>query len=246
MWRNHFLPASLYDVPAIQAWLEDQAKRGKLLDYWCGFRKGEPAECQYRLEPAGQKEYKPSEEKEAAYEAAGWEFVCATSVNTEGFFVWRSVRANPQELYTEPETEGIRYEWLWKRWWHYGGWLSVGLTVLPIRLSSILSVPVRALGWKATLCHPVVLWQLLLLVLFFGIVIWRTSLDRRALKHLRTSLCSGVPMPRRGKYGYLRWCHLALLLLLLLNIVMPLLVMGEYTTLGEIAVLNRWKEMGWM
>ena len=246
MWRNHFLPASLYDVPAIQAWLEDQAKRGKLLDYWCRFRSGEPTECQYRLEPAGKKEYKPSEEKEVAYEAAGWEFVCATSINTEGFFVWRSVRAEPQELYTEPETESIRYEWLWKRWWRCDGWLSMGFVLLPIRLSSILPVPVRALGWGAALCHPVVLWQLLLLALFVGGVVWRTCIDRWALKRLRISLYSGVPMPRRGKYGYLRWWHLALFLLLLLNLVMPLLVVGEYTALSEIAVINRWQELGWI
>ena len=246
MWRNHFLPASLYDVPAIQAWLEDQAKRGKLLDYWCVFRKGEPTECQYRLEPVGEKEYKPSEEKEAAYEAAGWEFVCATSVNTEGFFVWRSVRPNPEELHTEPETEGICYEWLQKRWWGGDSWLWVALTVLPLRLSAILSEPVRALGWGAALCHPAVLGQLLLLALFLGMAVWRACIDRRALKRLRLSLSSGVPMPRRGKYGYLRWCHLALLLLLLLNIVMPLLLLDAYVELQEIAVLNRWEELGWI
>ena len=122
----------------------------------------------------------------------------------------------------------------------------MGLTVLPIRLSSILPVPVRALGWGAALCQPVVFWQLLLLALFVGVVVWRTHIDRRALKRLRISLCSGVPMARRGKYGYLRWWHLALFLLLLLNLVIPLWVMGEYTALSEIAVINRWQELGWI
>ena len=49
-------PISIYNVPAYQAWLEDQAAKGAFLyDFYCSFfarfESGEPRVVRYRLQP---------------------------------------------------------------------------------------------------------------------------------------------------------------------------------------------------
>lgn len=212
------LPASRYDIPAMQAWFSDQAKKGWLLDYWCGwcvFRRGKPADIQFRLEPAADKEYKPSEEKLGAYLDAGWEFVCSTSVSSQELFVWRSARPDPAELYTEPESEGLRYQWLWRRYWRAGLWCCAPLTALPGLLDMFMIMRRAGTGWSG-LC-----WMLAAIFLLAALCVGRMYVDRRALRCLRDSLRTGVPMPRRGRYGYLYPLQLALVLAFLLNFTLP-------------------------
>nr|WP_326186045.1 DUF2812 domain-containing protein [uncultured Oscillibacter sp.] len=217
------LPASRYDVPALQAWFSDQAKKGWLLDYWCGwcvFRRGEPAELQFRLEPAADGEYKPSEEKLEAYLDAGWEYVCKTSATQEEFFVWRSARPDPAELYTEPESESIRYQWLWKRYWRAGLWCCAPLPALPGLINALLTMQRGGTGW-ASLC-----WMLAAILLLTALCAARIYVDQRALRRLRNALRTGVPMPCRGRYGYLYPLQLALVLAFLLNLLLPFVLIA--------------------
>lgn len=86
-WRD-VPPCSEYDIPAMEAWLSQQAACGRELTDWCRFRQAEPRDCQFALEPAERDQYKPAEEQREAYGEAGWEFVCSSSL----FLVWRSIR----------------------------------------------------------------------------------------------------------------------------------------------------------
>lgn len=215
------LPASRYDVPAIQAWFSDQAKKGWLLDYWCGwcvFRRGEPADLQFRLEPVADGEVKPSEEKTEAYLDAGWEYVCRTSASPGEFFVWRSARPDPAELYTEPESEGIRYQWLWKRYWRVGSWYCAPAVMLPGQANVFLTLQRSGTGW------PRLGWMLAAILLLVALCTVRTCVDLRALRRLRDALRTGVPMPRRGRYGYLYPLQAALCLAVLLNVTVPFIL----------------------
>ena len=57
------LPVLSYDVPALQAWLEDRAAKGDYLSEYTVFPvfdRGEPRQVRYRLEPlARRKEREP-------------------------------------------------------------------------------------------------------------------------------------------------------------------------------------------
>ena len=75
------LPVLSYDVPALQAWLEDRAAKGDYLSEYTVFPvfdRGEPRQVRYRLEPlARRKEREPDPRRREDYESLGWRFVCA-------------------------------------------------------------------------------------------------------------------------------------------------------------------------
>lgn len=188
------LPCSQYDIPAIEAWLEDQARRGRLLKSWCYFTDGDPRECRYCLEPAGRGEYKPPEDRRAAYADAGWELVCYTSGDT--FSVWRSTRPDAVPLRTDPAADSYAYEYLWKRY--------------RLRLAaSAAALVLLALLWAGSICHggmplrnllanPVQVWQLLAATcLLLGLLVTAAA-DTRMLRRLLTALKTGIPMPGRA------------------------------------------------
>lgn len=182
------------------------------------FRRGAAADLQFRLEPAADREYRPSEEKLAAYLDAGWEYVCKTSANSQELFAWRSARPDPEELYTEPESEGIRCQWLWKRYWRAGLWFCAPLTSLPGLLNMFLTMRQGGAGWPALRC------MLASILLLTALCTVRVYMDQRALRRLRDALRTGVLMPRRGGYGCLYPLQAALVLLVLLNGTIPFLL----------------------
>lgn len=111
------IPYSLYDVPAMEYWLEEMARRGLHLDvmwgYFADFRRGEPAEVRYRLEPWADSVPRLDEEVEAMYEAAGWEYV--QQLMAENFHLWRSVRPDARELHDDPIVQSYGFAWAEKR-----------------------------------------------------------------------------------------------------------------------------------
>lgn len=129
------LPTSCYNTPAIETWLEGQAKKGIHLDYFWGpyaavMRKGESRSETYRFEAS---DGKPSPEGERldAYHAAGWEHAATGSDNQ--LWLFRAVRPDPAPIHTDPETQGIAFQRLQKKLWrNLAGWLAV--TVLYVLL----------------------------------------------------------------------------------------------------------------
>ena len=211
---RRYMPASIYDVSAVETWLSDLAKRGLLLDYmgetWGGFRRAEPRDCLYRLEPQALREYKPAGEKLEAYEAAGWEFVCASS--GDDFFVYRSTRDNPEELHTDPVVQGYGYEWLAKRFprkillWLIVVAVGLGVWHLLLRAghTSFLQIWVE-------MDPNVINLMWLLVVLLWGL--WELLNDTLAFHRLLRTLRSGIPLTHRRKYGFrrrVRWVYLVI------------------------------------
>lgn len=117
--RRHkrVVPYSAYDVPAMEYWLEEMARKGLHLDNLVGqyawFIRGEPAEVRYRLEPWHEDGPKVDDEMEAMYEAAGWEYVQQMLV--ENFHLWRSTRPDARELHDDPIVQSYGFEWAEKR-----------------------------------------------------------------------------------------------------------------------------------
>lgn len=101
-----------YDIPAVQAWLEDQAAKGEFLSEYTilpVFDRGEPKAVRYRLEPMIQKEKAPDQHRRELYEELGWQYVCTIR---KSFHIWRCDDPETPELFTEAETEGGAYHFL--------------------------------------------------------------------------------------------------------------------------------------
>ena len=99
-------PISLYDVAAQQAWLEDEAAKGRFLSAYrsgvfpsVSFTEGPPRAVRYRLEPLGRKEDGPDGERREVYAALGWDYVCTVK---GAFHIWRCGGPEAAELDTDP------------------------------------------------------------------------------------------------------------------------------------------------
>lgn len=100
---------SAYDIPAVESWLEAQAREGWLLDtYFLGIRlrREEPRHVRYRMEPWNGPMGEPDDGQKALYEELGWEYVCDW---VRPFRVFRSTVPDPVELHTDPVVESWNY-----------------------------------------------------------------------------------------------------------------------------------------
>lgn len=184
------LPVLSYDVPALQAWLEDRAAKGDYLSEYTVFPvfdRGEPRQVRYRLEPlARRKEREPDPRRREDYESLGWRFVCAVR---GGFHLWRCDDPAAPELFTEPESEGAAYRRLIRSIWR--GELLLGL--LCWQLCSDTAFLRAADSWMPT-------WELVSQTAMIGIAaalaLYMEGVLRRYVRALRT----GVPQPHRRPY----------------------------------------------
>ena len=187
LWRDQ-PPCSEYDIPAMEAWLSQQAAEGRELTDWCRFRQAEPQDCQFALEPAEKGQYKPTEEQREAYGDAGWAFVCSSRL----FLVWRSTRPDAAPLRTDPTADSWAYGRLWKRVRNGTLWdILVLLGVLVFWFwqggRCFLLNTIRA---EAT-------WKCLVVLAAEAVTAVYLLLDLRAFRQLLDSLRCGFPMHSR-------------------------------------------------
>ena len=74
------LPYYLYQIDAIESWLDDQAKKGLFLTdvrsrLTMGFEKGEPRPVRYRIDVKQNPGTYGEKERVADYKELGWEYV---------------------------------------------------------------------------------------------------------------------------------------------------------------------------
>lgn len=72
-----FLPLSIYDIPGIEHWLEEQANAGLFpvyLNSWATFEPIGIPGTRFRLEPWGKEGTSPTEEQMELMHEAGWEY----------------------------------------------------------------------------------------------------------------------------------------------------------------------------
>lgn len=113
VWKDE-PPCNHYDIPAMEKWLEEQARNGRQFKAWPNrFDAAEPCDCRFSIQPVPENEWKgPAPERLEAYREAGWEYLGNTDYNA--FWVWRSIRPDPEELNTDPEADSYAYQSLWK------------------------------------------------------------------------------------------------------------------------------------
>ena len=88
---REFRPVELYDVAAVESWLEERDREGYHLLRFRGlygifYQDCSVAPSRYRLQPLLRKEKSPPPEMTDAYRELGWEYVC-TLAGT--FHIWR-------------------------------------------------------------------------------------------------------------------------------------------------------------
>lgn len=193
------LPTSVYNVPAMETWLGEQARKGRLItgfwgDYGALFDKGEPRAEVYRLEP-GDGNLRPDPEKAELYGAAGWEFVVSTYDHT--LWLFRACRPDPSPIHTDPETQAIAFGRLRRKLllntflWAVLFALSVGIVLLNLMRISVWQVirePTALLVFRPAAFQMSLLWG--------GLALNDWLALRRLLKPLR----AGIPMEHSAPY----------------------------------------------
>lgn len=110
-----FLPLSIYDIPGMEHWLEEQANAGLFpvfLDAWVTFTPTGVPGTRFRLEPWGKTGTEPSEEQLALYRNAGWEYTLTVG---HAYFLFYTADPEAPELYSDHQSRGLSLERLEKR-----------------------------------------------------------------------------------------------------------------------------------
>jgi len=238
MRRVRILPYSVYDVPAMECWLEEMARKGLHLDDILGqyayFCKGEPAEVRYRLEPWSDSAPELDEEMESVYAAAGWEYV--QKVVGENFHLWRSTRPDARELHDDPIVRSYGFEWAEKRAKRMF-WLAMGVVLIMVGLVVALAwydgVRPWPYPWPRTELPPVgerilrtVLETPYLMFMPFWVFSW-SVMDLLSARRVRLALQTGVPLERKpGGFPYKRAVFWLIALLLILYV--PAMMLWYY------------------
>ena len=101
MW--YLTPVSLYDMAAMEQWLERMAQRGRFLvdagPLLSWFEKGEPRAVRCRAEPLDTESPIPTQERLDYYESCGWHYLCTV----KSFYrIFQSGDPAAEELHTDP------------------------------------------------------------------------------------------------------------------------------------------------
>ena len=108
------LPISLYDIPGMENWLEEQANNGLFpvsIGSWATFTTDGVAGTRFRLEPYGKSGNEPTEEQLALYRNAGWEYALTIG---SAYFLFYTTDPAAIELYSDFESRGLSLERLEK------------------------------------------------------------------------------------------------------------------------------------
>ena len=191
------IPYSIYDVPAVECWLEKMSRKGLHFKKftgapWAEFWEGEPREYRYRLEPCRKRETEPDGETVAAYHAAGWDYV--TTRKDKSFHVWRSQKnVEPRDLHTDPVVQSYSYDWLEKR--VKRNTVLVLLTVMAAVLCILWLIAGTSVG---TIIHPssILVPQLMFVASMYSFFVYQVISDLTAMRRLLRSLRAGIPVAR--------------------------------------------------
>lgn len=191
-------PVSIYDVAAIETWLEDSARAGYRL---VGFRRGKghfdrvgAQACRYRLKPLLKRESAPDPAWVETCRELGWEYVGTLK---GVYHIWRSDDPAARELDTDPVVQGEDFAYLRHHMARQAGLhLLVILVLAGFAAWSCLTgeTPLwTALEQDVPLQMPLY-WLTLLAAVFLE------CLEIRSMCRLICSLRAGIPLERPKAY----------------------------------------------
>ena len=197
--KNHkrFLaPMDLWDVGTIEAWLEEKAAQGWILEKWGSyprFERIEPRPCRVRLDPQSQRIQVEQEEADALYRDMGWRRACPV---WDDYLVYYCFDPAAPDLYTDPASQAWAWEKLLKR--------TVRRNVLALLLLAVWT----ALQFDDLFSNNVVelflrgMWAVwLFVVLYVGGELWRLARQIMGVRRQRQRLEAGIPLERGDPAG---------------------------------------------
>ena len=193
-------PISIYDVAAVETWLEDLARRGEAPVSFTGSRvdllSDAPRESRFRLQPFRRRKEVLDPERVAAYRSVGWRLVGKLG---GVFWVWRCDDPDAPELDTDPVVQGEGYRYLKRRMiFRTVACGLVWLALLGLLVFTVLNLSLRTLlrqgSWLTLTAAPLVAVSLLAVL---GVQLW---LDARNTWRLWRTLSAGVPLERPKPY----------------------------------------------
>lgn len=193
-------PGLVFEVAALETWLEDRAQEGYWLTgfrgIWGHFRRERSCLCRYRLEPLLRRERTPDPECLETYAAMGWSYV--TTLN-KTFHVWRCEDPTASELDTDPEVQATGYRYLRRQ---MARRMALWLAVLVI----LAAAWVRSLRMEETPLWTVVRTYapgtMTVWLLGLGACLLLVGMEWRTLTRLLRRLKAGIPLERPRPY---RW-----------------------------------------
>ena len=189
--RKRFLaPRDLWDAGTLEAWLEEKAAQGWILEKWgisARFERIDPCRCRVRLDPKGQRNRQQQAEAETLYRDMGWRWN-----GTLWFYdVYYCFDPTAPDLYTEPASQAWAWEKLLKQ--------TVQRNVLALLLLAVWT----ALQFDDLFSNHVVelflrgMWAVwLFVVLYVGRELCRLARQILGVRHQRQRLEAGVPLER--------------------------------------------------
>ena len=188
--KRFLAPGDLWDTGTIEAWLEEKAAQGWILEKWGGFARFErmdPRTCRVRLDPQGQRTQSQQEEAEALYAEMGWRPACPLG----SYQVYYCFDPAAPDLYTDPATQAWAWSKLLKR------------TARRSALAVVLWAAWTALQlddlWSGQLVERLLMgmWAIWLFVLWFvGRELWQLARQLLGVRRQRNRLQAGVPLER--------------------------------------------------
>lgn len=196
------IPVSLYDIPGLEAWLEEQANQGLFpthLGLWATFEDTGVPGTRFRLEPWGKMGNEPPPEQRELYRQAGWEY---KAILCRPYVLFYTTDPDAVELYTDWESRGMSLERLERETRIHSGlrmtrWIILAATILLFLILPRSSHDVQPVSFASLpmmllmLFHPVILLFLLWAALTFRR--WRRN--RITLKNTCRALRAGLPPP---------------------------------------------------
>ena len=196
------LPLSIYDIPGIERWLEEQANNGlfpSFIDAWVTFTPNAVPGTRFRLEPYGKTGTEPTEEQLMLYREAGWEYAFAVG---KVYFLFYTTDPEAVELYSDHESHGLSIERLEQRVHKYQrtrrviySLLAVGLVWAVFFHQSKYDVQPDRFARMPLLLLELFSPILLTFLLIAAFSWWRNRRDIRILSETCRALKEGFPPP---------------------------------------------------
>ncbi len=183
--KRFLAPGDLWDTGTIEAWLEEKAAQGWILEKWGGFARFErmdPRTCRVRLDPQGQQE-----EAEALYAEMGWRPACPLG----SYQVYYCFDPAAPDLYTDPATQAWAWSKLLKR--------TARRSALAVALWAVWTALQLDDLWSGQLVERLLMgmWAIWLFVLWFvGRELWQLARQLLGVRRQRNRLQAGVSLER--------------------------------------------------
>lgn len=214
--RRFLAPRDLWDVGTIEAWLEEKAAQGWILEKWSTWAKFErmkPITCRVRLDPR-RRDGAEQDEADALCQDLGWRPACTVGGDYQVYYCFDPTAP---DLYTDPESQA----WAWGKLLRRTIWRTL-LYIFLIALWLFFQFDDLWMGSGRVVEKFLLgLWAVwLFAVCWAGGILWDLIRHVRGVARLRRRLAAGVPLEpgdpgravrRSRRYETVTWAGIVLL-----------------------------------